>query len=64
MLDDFVGACAEAAACAEWARERADDHIDFVWIDGLEVCKAGTTGAEDAVREGFVEDKTELVSEF
>ena len=64
MLDDFFGASAEATACAERARERADDHVDIIWIDGLEVCKAGATGAEDAVGEGFVEDETELVSEF
>ena len=64
VLDDLIGACAEAATCAERTRERADDHVDFVWVDGLEVCQAGATRAEDAVGKGFIEDETELVAQF
>ena len=63
MLDDLVGACAEAAAGAERASERSDDHVYFGWVDVL-VLRETTAGTTyHAEGPALVENEAELVAE-
>jgi len=64
VFDDFLGAGAEAAAGAERARERADDHVDFGGVDVLVLGDPAARAAEDAEGPGFVQDEAEFVFEF
>ena len=60
MLNNLLGAGAEASTCAEGAGERADDHVDLVRVYVLVFGDAAACSAEDSVGPGFVEDEAEF----
>lgn len=61
MTDDIFGACTETTACAQWARQVANDHVNLRGVYILSFGDAAAGPAEDAKRPRFVEDHAELV---
>ena len=64
MLDDLVGAGAEAATCAEGPGEGADYHVDFGRVDVLVLGDTAAGAAQDAEGPCFIEDEAEFVAEL
>ena len=64
MVDNLLGAGAEATSCAQWAGERADNHVNAGRVAILVLRDAAAGAAEDAKGPGFVEDEAEFVAEF
>ena len=64
MLDDLVGASAEAARGAERASHTPDDHVHVRGVDVLVLGEPTAGAAEDEERGRFVEDEAVFVALF
>ena len=64
MFYDFGGSGTKSSTCAKGASQRADDHVNEVWVHVLEFRQATGSAAKDTERRALIEYEAKPVAGF